>query len=436
MVEVTNREEKFNINDILKNVFLSLQKETDCNHCEIVYAMDKTVPKMFRGNARIIEDYLLKVFYFIAKINQKDEILVAIHGPKEFVYTDDIILTIKNIKLTEEEIKSLQKDVDHTSSILGAKINTYSSTTLTIRLPLMVLELGTRRQYRLPSKSLLQKNVLIIAESKNITLSITKMFKYFPYNVDMGMEKYQDGEYDLSQYNLIVVEDKLMTENLDFACNSVQKSHKIKVVILGNMKSVPLEYLSNITSVLAKPVTQESIFELIISVFSDEYDSNNFLETGKKEKKIAGIRVNKQDILNGSPTSGTKIVSDTSKFEKKIKETYDAYATILDTRLGKKNTKKLRLYYDDELENFFDMFDGSDLYFRQIVNEKSLHKIKEFCIDLEKYSKIIGAQSMLQFTEAISLMFVYRKTDSLPIYPGRYHIELKKLFKEMEHYFS
>lgn len=82
------------------------------------------------------------------------------------------------------------------------------------------------------------------------------------------------------------------------------------------------------------------------------------------------------------------------------------------------------------------MFDGSDLYFRQIVNERSLHKIKEFCIDLEKHSKIIGAQSMLRFTEIISLMFIYKKTDSLPIYPARYHIELKKLFREMEHYFS
>lgn len=151
---------------------------------------------------------------------------------------------------------------------------------------------------------------------------------------------------------------------------------------------------------------------------------------------MAGVRVKEQYTLGNTPHSVIHKVSEQSEFQKQIQEKKDAYAAVLDINLGKKNTKTLRLNYDDELENFFDMFDGSDLYFRQIVNERSLHKIKEFCIDLEKHSKIIGAQSMLRFTEIISLMFIYKKTDSLPIYPARYHIEFKKLFREREHYFS
>jgi hypothetical protein len=66
------------------------------------------------------------------------------------------------------------------------------------------------------------------------------------------------------------------------------------------------------------------------------------------------------------------------------------------------------------------------------VNEKSTYKIKGFCIDLEKHAKLIGAESMLEFADILSLIFVYDKLDMLPIYPGKYHIELQKLIEEIK----
>ena len=62
----------------------------------------------------------------------------------------------------------------------------------------------------------------------------------------------------------------------------------------------------------------------------------------------------------------------------------------------------------------------------------STKKIKEFCIDLEKHAKLIGAESMLKFADIVSLNFVYNKLDMLPIYPGKYHIELQKLIVEIK----
>jgi hypothetical protein len=96
------------------------------------------------------------------------------------------------------------------------------------------------------------------------------------------------------------------------------------------------------------------------------------------------------------------------------------------------NAKKMGLVYRQELKHFVDTFDRSDLYFREIVNEKAVTKIKDFCIDLEKQSRVIGAESMSNFADIVSLIFVYNKLDMLPIYPGRYHIELKKLMAEIK----
>ena len=77
-----------------------------------------------------------------------------------------------------------------------------------------------------------------------------------------------------------------------------------------------------------------------------------------------------------------------------------------------------------------------EIYNRCPVDEKSTWKIKEFCIDLEKESKIIGALRMLEFAECISLLFVYNKLHTLPTYTNTYQIELKKLMIEIRNYVS
>ena len=39
---------------------------------------------------------------------------------------------------------------------------------------------------------------------------------------------------------------------------------------------------------------------------------------------------------------------------------------------------------------------------------------------------------MLKFADIVSLIFVYNKLDMLPIYPGKFHIELQKLIVEIK----
>jgi hypothetical protein len=41
---------------------------------------------------------------------------------------------------------------------------------------------------------------------------------------------------------------------------------------------------------------------------------------------------------------------------------------------------------------------------------------------------------MLRFSEIVSLIFVYDKLDMLPIYPGKYHVELRNLLEAIRKY--
>mgnify|MGYP000718280366 CR=1 FL=1 len=66
------------------------------------------------------------------------------------------------------------------------------------------------------------------------------------------------------------------------------------------------------------------------------------------------------------------------------------------------------------------------------MNENAINKMKEFCVDLETQAKLIGAESLLKTAETLNLIFVYNKLDMLPIYPGKYHLELQKLIEEIK----
>ena len=109
---------------------------------------------------------------------------------------------------------------------------------------------------------------------------------------------------------------------------------------------------------------------------------------------------------------------------------------VLDIEVGEQNAKRVGLEYAKELKKFLDSFDRSDVYFRQVVTEKAVWQIKDFCIELEKQAKIIGAQSMLSFADRVSLLFVYDKLDKLPVYIAKYHLELKKLIGEIKTHLS
>lgn len=179
---------------------------------------------------------------------------------------------------------------------------------------------------------------------------------------------------------------------------------------------------------LIKPVTQESVFELIVSLFAHD--------TPHKKKKIGMSQPVEPETKssNVSMTEDIKIKSEDQGIHHLIEEKKSEHVEVLDTKLGLENAKKKGLVYSKELENFLEIFNKSDLYFRQIVNEKQTNKIKDFCIDLEKQAKIIGAESMLKFSDIVSLIFVYDKLDMLPIYPGRYHAELTTLTAEIKKY--
>lgn len=429
-------EKTFDINGVLLKVYSSLESIIEKRRIELIYDMSATIPKDLRGDVDVFTRLLTKVLTFVFQNTDTREIVLSLSAPEDFLYEEFISFRINDTHIAKEEILDyLEKNINGELEILDGKIVYDKDSDIYLNIPFHNNELGYRRHYRLPDTGMLGKKVLIISDSEKVTQSIKKMFTYFLYKVDIGFEEFEAQGNDLSKYDILVIDDSFVTDEFEHTVAKVQKEIPLKYVSLRDAHIIEDKYAGVVSTHLIKPVTQESIFSLIAELYSHDLQAEeNRSEMKKcivdlekilhKNRKYDNLRKEKHVAYNFTNENLNHII----ETKKQVK------ALILDTKLGEENAKKVGLKYTKELKNFLEIFDRSDIYFREIVNEISTNKIKEFCIHLERKSKIIGAESMLGFTNIISLIFIHDKLDILPIYPGRYHIELQNLLEAIREY--
>jgi len=427
-------EKFFDINMVLMTVFSSLETLIDEKNIELIYDIDATIPKELKGNAEVLSHLLTQLLTFVFENTQKKEIVLSLTAPKDFLYEESISFEIKENNLSKEKITSfLEQKLSKNLELLDAEIIDEDPLDIHVNIPFKLNELGNRRYYRLPDMTMLGKKVLLLCKSPKIAESIEKMFKYFLYDVDVGLDVYRKQGSNMAQYDILLIDPDLSTNMLENILLKVQKETGLKYVLLQSPKYSEVTKTGMEFSSLIKPVMQESIYELIISLFQ-----NNILPRDNRSPEMKNI-IDIEKYINKTEKKEEKSfipknIIDTSTLN--LLQEDNVKRVVLDTKLGKENTQKVGLVYRDELHKFIESFTGSDKYFRQVVNEKQTWQIKEFCIDLEKYTKMLGAKSMSHLANDVSLLFVYDKLDMLPIYTNKYHLELTKLLAEIKSYLN
>jgi len=265
-------EKYFNINTMLKNLFQSLDQSCKTKKPNLVFIFSKTVPCEMKGDVSTLYIVLLKTLQGIIQNECSNEIVVSIDAPEEFLYKEPVTFKITNIPMKQEVIMPKFRKIlsdDLTKLDASFDFTEENGGSIVITLPLTTAELGCRRHYRLPSKSILDKNILLVVKGNNLALGLTKMFKYFPMNVDLCINKFKD-KYDLSRYDLVVVEDRLLDFHLYALLETAVKKSDVKFVLFGNSDIYNDDDTSKLhIDFLEKPVTQESVYRLLLSLFDE-----------------------------------------------------------------------------------------------------------------------------------------------------------------------
>jgi hypothetical protein len=187
---------------------------------------------------------------------------------------------------------------------------------------------------------------------------------------------------------------------------------------------------------------QESVYELIIALYERDVKD-------RKIKKQAGKPIiNMEKYIIDAFEKSEEAYIQMEKIKSQITpskqeeipvsevEPEDNDTPVLNPKEASRLAKKAGMDYNKALKDFMEKFDKSDIYFRDIAKSKSVWQIKEFAIDLEQNAKVIGAERIAKLAEKVSLLFVYNNLDMLPVYIGKYHLELKKLMTAIKQYLA
>ncbi len=264
-------EDTFNINKVLTTLFSSLKNIANEKRIEVIYEMDSTIPRKLRGDSESLLQLLSKVLTFVLQHSDRKEIILSLSSVEDFLYEEFISFKVPKTNIEKEKLLTfLETQVSKEIEMLDGKIVDVQDDTSEIHLsiPFKNFELGFRRHYRLPNKNVVGKKILLLCSNDQTAQSLKKMFQYFLYNVHVGMDELKKHGNDLALYDILIISEKMVTEKTQETIEKVQKRAPLKYVLLRDPDDLDDDIKTDPES-FVKPITQEKIFDLIISLYDD-----------------------------------------------------------------------------------------------------------------------------------------------------------------------
>jgi len=287
---------EFNINDVLDNISNIINLKSHEKGLELIFNIDKSVPNLIKGDPLRLGQVLINLLNNAVKFTDKGEVTLSVNilSSDENSSVIEFNIADTGIGLTEEQLDKLFQSfsqADESTSrkyggsglgltiskqlveMMGGGINAYSEYekgsefVFTIETKLK----EEKRNYRLPSKSLMNKHVLIIDKNQKTIEALSTMLGYFHYTTVGTVDTSEiDSLVEANNFDLVCINyDTLST----FKGQLFKEDFNAKIVILKNGLSISDESSINnieIDSYLPKPFTQQMIFTMILKVFNNQ----------------------------------------------------------------------------------------------------------------------------------------------------------------------
>lgn len=320
-VEIKNA--NFNLNNVLNEVSGLVCSAHIDKDVELIFEVNSSVPRFMIGDSSHLEQLLTGIFeHAMGKLSPKEELKLEVSMYNN--YEDNLSLQFKfrdngaGLSKTElEEITSPYYDeisgnyiglgiyISHAlAQLMGGQLVVQSAvgkgSTYILDLPFKIPDPENKRKYRLPSKVLTEKKVFIVDTNYNSALAIKKMFAYFRHDVKVvTKEDFEASMPKMDEFDIIVINELLFSSRLSDYLNTLKEDKELKVVALNNMIKMGGErYDHEVIDVhLFKPLNQERVFELIISLYEIKVPQYVKSDT---TPSISKVKVHKSDIKETS----------------------------------------------------------------------------------------------------------------------------------------
>jgi len=315
-VEIIN--EEFNINNVLNEVSGTICIKFAGSQCELIFDIDKNIPRRLIGDSLHLGQILESILEY--QMDQANLSEVKLEISMFDTYADNIEMQFKitdtGLGLSAEQQENLFTPYydealgsyvglglfvsNELVTMMDGKLSVQSTigkgSTFTLAIPLTVVDKANKRMYRLPKKVLIEKQVLIVDDNYNSALAIKKMFAYFRHEVTvLTQEEFRRNIPNLTPFDIIVLHESLFTVRLVEYLTKIKMGKSFKVIALNALlRADKSTFVDDVIDLhLFKPLNQERIFELIVSL----YDLKDALDPEAKKDEAKRVQTHKSHII-------------------------------------------------------------------------------------------------------------------------------------------
>lgn len=334
------KKEHFNINVALDDMLENLVKNVRRSDVEIVFDIDKSMPKFVIGDFIHLGNIFGKILEHIVIVSSSKLIKVefssseAYDGILEFqttiVYnsyadvtdTDAYFIPLYNeeqnhyerlgLYIAQELIKLMNGEV---AIEFDEKEHRY---VVQITIPLQESPDEDRRKYHLSDKNYIKRDILIVNKEYEASLALKKLFSYFKHKAKATpADKFEKEDIDFEDYDILMIDEKLINDELVHRIKPFRD--KLKVVSLESIfvPFAPTPYKNIIDIRATKPMTQERAWTIIEDLYletkpqkesSETKSKNAVLKTPKREFKTNILETPNVSLESFEDFKGAKIM--------------------------------------------------------------------------------------------------------------------------------
>ncbi len=287
-VKVTK--EPFNINRVLDDMLENLVKGISRDDVELIFDIDKSMPKCVVGDFRHIGEIFEKILSHTILVSSAKYIKIEFssNGPysgglelqaiitySSFVDVEDVdkyFIPVYNQENSQYQRLGLYVAQELIKLLGGESFVEFDKKghlyTVGITLPLEESKDEDRRKYHLPSKEYIQRDILIINQNYEASLALKRLFTYFKHKVRvLTVEKFEKEDINFIDYDILMIDERLIDNSFESKIKPIK--NKIKVVGLESIfkpfSPTPYKHIIDIRA--SRPMTQEKALRVIEDLY-------------------------------------------------------------------------------------------------------------------------------------------------------------------------
>ncbi|MEA1920632.1 MAG: ATP-binding protein, partial [Campylobacterota bacterium] len=291
----------FNLNTVLSNVSNIISSKAKEKNLELIYDLDHALPLMFRGDPIRVGQIIINLMNNAVKFTEKGDVSLKVTLLESSKASEIVKFEVldSGIGMSQEQLDKLFESFTQADSSTSRK---YGGTGLGLTISKQLVEMmggkihvesqygvGSRfiftiafepivdreqRKFRLPSHTLMNKNVLIVNTNVRTSQVLSEMLGYFRYE-SLAAATLESARALMTHntFDIIFIEREIL---LHCHPDIFAQHHNTKIVMLeGGLNFENDEHYNGIAidARLEKPFNQEMVFNVILDLYTEEGSS-------------------------------------------------------------------------------------------------------------------------------------------------------------------